>query len=163
MVLCRGCDLSLAPGGPRARTANPPGMQQRFTGERLADLKLRGVLLVIASIAVLVAVVGAILVHIVDEGIGTWGDAFWWAVSTVTTTGFGDVVPTDPAGRVVGVVLMLVGISLIPTITSLVVAVFIAQRSRENDEQDKLHRDQVLARLDELEVQLQAIAGRQTR
>ena len=121
-------------------------MQGRFSRSRLADLKLRGALLVIVAIAAAVAFIGAVVVYIVDPGIGTFGDALWWSVSTVTTTGFGDVVPTDPSGRVVGVILMMVGISLIPTVTSLVVAVFIAQRTRETEEQDRVHRDKVLAR-----------------
>jgi voltage-gated potassium channel len=135
-------------------------MKERFTGERLADLKLRGVVLVIVVIAVAAAVIAAILVRVVNPGIGTFGDAIWWAVTTVTTTGFGDVVPTNSAGRVVGVALMLVGISLIPTVTSLVVAIFIAQRSREGDELDRQARAEVLTRLDEVTARLAEIERR---
>ena len=97
---------------------------------------------------------GALLEYLVDPGIGSFGDALWWAVSTVTTTGFGDVVPTNAAGRVVGVMLMMVGISLIPTITSLVVAVFIAQRSGRRRSRTGCTETRSLARLDELEARL---------
>lgn len=128
----------------------------RFSGERLAELKLRGVLLVIIGVATVAAIVAAILQQIVDPGIGSLGDALWWAVATVTTTGYGDVVPTNSAGRIVGVVLMLVGISLIPTITSLVVTVFVAQRQRETTEADQRHREEVIRRLDLLEQRLTA-------
>jgi voltage-gated potassium channel len=130
----------------------------RFSGERLADLRLRGVLLVIVAVAAMTAFAGAVVVRLVDSGIGNFGDALWWAVATVTTTGFGDVVPTDTSGRVVGVILMFVGISLIPTVTSLIVSVFIAQRSREAAEVDRAHRDIVIQRLDQLEAHLNAIS-----
>lgn len=136
-------------------------MAGRFSGDRLADLRLRGVLLVIIGVAAVAAIAGAVFVRIVDPGIGSFGDALWWAVATVTTTGFGDVVPTDAPGRVVGVLLMFVGISLIPTVTSLVVSVFIAQRSRETAEADRLHREAVMERLDKLEAHLNAMGDAQ--
>jgi voltage-gated potassium channel len=137
-------------------------MLNRFSGERLADLKLRGVLLVIVSIAAVAALGGAVFVRLVDPGIGSFGDALWWAVATVTTTGFGDVVPTEGPGRVVGVLLMFVGISLIPTVTSLIVSVFVAQRSRETAEADRMHREEVMGRLERIEAHLASIerAGR---
>jgi voltage-gated potassium channel len=131
-------------------------MNEHLPGTRLAELKLRGVLLVIIGVAVLAAVVAALLQLLVDPDIGSAGDAFWWAVATVTTTGYGDVVPTNPAGRVVGVVLMLIGISLIPTITSLVVTVFVAQRQKETEAADRRHRDEVIERLERIESRLAA-------
>lgn len=133
-------------------------MVERLRGDRLADLKLRGMILVIVSLAAATALVGAIVVRVVNPGIGSFGDALWWAVTTVTTTGFGDVVPTDSAGRLVGIVLMMVGISLIPTVTSLIVAVFIAQRTRETTEQDRVHREAIMQRLDDLDALLSELA-----
>ena len=129
-------------------------MRERLFGRRLADIRLRGAVLVIITVAAVAAVAAAFLERLVDPGIGSAGDALWWAVSTVTTTGYGDVVPTNSAGRVVGVLLMMVGISLIPTITSLIVSVFIAQRTRESAEQDRLDRERVMGRLDDIDAHL---------
>ncbi len=131
-------------------------MRERFSRQRLADIKLRGAVLLIVAVAAIAAIVAAFVERIVDPGIGSVGDALWWAVATVTTTGYGDVVPTNSAGRVVGVLLMMVGISLIPTITSLIVSVFIAQRQRETTEEDRRHREEVLRRLDLLDKHLAA-------
>lgn len=138
----------------RPSTANRSVMRERISGRRLADIKLRGAVLLIIAVAAIAAVAAAFLELIVDPGIGSAGDALWWAVATVTTTGYGDVVPTNPAGRVVGVMLMMVGISLIPTITSLIVSVFIAQRTRETSEQDRMHREEVMQRLNEIDAHL---------
>jgi voltage-gated potassium channel len=132
-------------------------MSKRFKGERLADLKLRGAVLLIGTVAGTLAFTGAVLVRLFDSGIGSFGDALWWAVTTVSTVGYGDVVPTDTAGRLVGVALMLVGISLMPTVTSLVVSVFIAQRSRDQREAEDAHRDEVMKRLDQLASRLERI------
>ncbi|UZJ32269.1 potassium channel family protein [Streptomyces endophytica] len=43
----------------------------------------------------------------------TFGDAVWWACSTLTTTGYGDVTPITPRGRVTGAVLMVLGVALV--------------------------------------------------
>jgi voltage-gated potassium channel len=61
--------------------------------------------------------------------------AFWWAIQTVTTVGYGDVVPQDPWGRVVGSLLMLTGLSLIPTLTSVIVSTLISKRTRAQTKQ----------------------------
>jgi voltage-gated potassium channel len=44
-----------------------------------------------------------------DEGLSAW-DGIWWAVTTVTTVGYGDIQPTTTAGRAIAIVVMLVGI-----------------------------------------------------
>ena len=58
------------------------------------------------------------------------GDALWWAMQTVTTVGYGDVVPENVAGRLIGVVLMLQGIALLTVITASVTATLIDQARR---------------------------------
>src|SRR6266536_5812773 len=70
----------------------------------------------VIGIASLLAVgVAALLVYLAERGgdgpIQTFADALWWAASTITTVGYGDVYPRTAAGRGVAVLLMLVGIS----------------------------------------------------
>jgi voltage-gated potassium channel len=73
-------------------------------------------------------------------------------VTTVTTVGYGDVVPEDTAGRVVGAMLMLTGLALIPTLTSVIVSTLLSKRRREEQEiLERLEADQaaVLERIEE--------------
>ncbi|MFI0715716.1 potassium channel family protein [Streptomyces inhibens] len=48
-----------------------------------------------------------------DANIRTFGDAVWWAASTLTTTGYGDATPVTGRGRVTGVGLMFLGVALV--------------------------------------------------
>jgi voltage-gated potassium channel len=57
--------------------------------------------------------------------IKTFPDALWWAITTVTTVGYGDRYPTTGTGRLVGGALMLVGIALLGVITASIAAWFV--------------------------------------
>jgi voltage-gated potassium channel len=64
--------------------------------------------------------------------ITSFGDAVWWAVTTVTTVGYGDLAPVTTMGRVVAVALMIGGITLVGTVTATL-ASWIVQRVAEED------------------------------
>jgi voltage-gated potassium channel len=105
------------------------------------------------------------LVLTIAGGVGAWildkrdfdgiGDALWWAVQTVTTVGYGDVVPAHTVGRLIGAVLMLQGIALLTVITASVTAALIEQAR-----QRRVQSDPVLAKLDQVEARLAAIERR---
>ena len=76
------------------------------------------------------------------SNIHDYPDALWWAIVTVTTVGYGDRFPTTEGGRVVAVVLMLVGIGLIGVLTATVASVFIKEHTDANrEEYKKGHED----------------------
>ena len=101
--------------------------------ERLTLLRAIGTILTVAMILVLIA--GALARLAEPDVFTSLGLAYWWAITTVTTVGYGDVVPKDPAGRVVGALLMLTGLSLIPTLTSVIVSTLISKRTQEQTRQ----------------------------
>jgi len=73
-----------------------------------------------------------------DAQITNMIDAFWWVSATVTTVGYGDVVPVTEAGRVMGIGLMFVGISIIGVFISSLGARLVGSRikARTNVAQD---------------------------
>ena len=127
---------------------------ERHIARRLADLTLRRAVFLIATFAVVLSIGSATLEWLIDPSIGTYGDALWWATSTVTTVGYGDVVPTSAGGRIVGGLLMITGISLIPLITSAVVSILVTQRTKESREAEMREVGEIVERLDRIEAQL---------
>ncbi len=129
-------------------------MLERRLTRALTDLTLRRAIAVIVGLAFVLSVGAATFERLVDPGIGTYGDALWWAVSTVSTVGYGDVVPESAAGRIVASILMLVGLALIPLITSTVVSILVSQRTRESQKEEARDLALILERLDRIEQRL---------
>ncbi len=90
----------------------------------------RSVTVGLAVTFVLLALVGAVVIRIVDEhDFPSLGLALWWSLQTVTTVGYGDIVPTTAVGRVVGGAELVLAVSFIAFLTAGVTSVVI-ERSR---------------------------------
>lgn len=113
--------------------------------------------------AVVVATAG--VMSAVEEGgggsIDSFGDALWWAVTTVTTVGYGDYFPVTPAGRGVAAFLMVAGIALFGVLTANVAAFFIEQEQAAEVDPVVERLNEVLRRLEQIERRLdgQPISG----
>jgi voltage-gated potassium channel len=83
-----------------------------------------------------------------DGNIGSLPDALWWAVTTVTTVGYGDRFPTTAAGRGVGVALMIVGIALFGFLAGSLASFFL-ERREESEVDPKLA--EIAERLERIE------------
>jgi voltage-gated potassium channel len=75
------------------------------------------------------AVIGfGVLERIVDpKTFHTVWLGIWWAIETVTTVGYGDVVPDQPVGKIIAGVLMLGGLSLLSVVTATITSGFVAR------------------------------------
>ncbi len=78
---------------------------------------------------------GTLGFSLTEFGQGTWWQAFrqgaWWSIVTLTTVGYGDVVPNTAMGRVVGVVLMLGGVVSLSLLTATVASIFVERKFRQ--------------------------------
>ena len=118
--------------------------RQAIVDDFLAN-RAQSTLLVTILIAIVVLSVSAIVVLQVESrsdeaNILTGGDAFWWAFVTITTVGYGDHHPTTMSGRIMAMILMVVGIAIFGVLASFLSAAFIAQEEEEmSDEMLELH------------------------
>jgi voltage-gated potassium channel len=78
-----------------------------------------------ALLAALTALGGGAAFASVEKGHSTW-DGVWWAATTMTTVGYGDLYPTTPEGRVIGMLVMLIGIGFIAILTGAVAQRFLS-------------------------------------
>lgn len=90
----------------------------------------------VAITAVFVAYISAVQITISERNVDgsnikSFEDGIWWAVTTVTTVGYGDRFPTTTEGRLLAVLLMLVGISLVGVITASVASWFVKLSQEE--------------------------------
>jgi voltage-gated potassium channel len=120
---------------------------------RRATTSLRGrVAIYVVSSAVLVIFCAALAAldaerHAHRATIVNFPDALWWAASTVTTVGYGDVAPVTGEGRFVGVALMLCGIALLGIVTASLASWLIDRvRDIEADTQAITRQDIALLR-----------------
>ncbi len=77
----------------------------------------------------------------------------------MTTVGYGDIVPESPEGRVVGAMLMLTGLALIPTLTSVIVSTLISKRTQAQTRHFEGELAKSTAALERIEDQLERIEG----
>src|SRR5664280_598244 len=105
--------------------------QRRAAGYAAWERRGERPMLVLALVFLVVLVVlAAAAMYDVERrapsgNIKTFPDALWWAITTVTTVGYGDRYPTTGTGRLVGGALMLVGIALLGVITASIAAWFV--------------------------------------
>ncbi len=91
--------------------------------QRNAGTALRGrVVIFTIGATVLTIFVAALAVYDAEAGQGggidTFGDAIWWAFETITTVGYGDLVPVTITGRIVAVGLMIGGVAIIGVVSA---------------------------------------------
>ncbi len=114
-----------------------------------------GTTLIVALVTVMLS---GLIISRLDPDIGTFSEGIWWAWSTMTTVGYGDVVPQTPGARIFAALVMLFGVVLLSLVTANLAAFFIGSDvekiETEEKESDRLLKD-IAARLERIEKQLQ--------
>jgi voltage-gated potassium channel len=120
----------------------------------------------LVAVTLLVGLLAGFVVTLVDKrDFPTFGDGVWWAIVTLGTVGYGDIVPHTAWGRVVGSLVIVVGVTFIAFLTATVTSAFIAaaeQEAREIERQREVAAEEetrellrgLKAQLDEIEARL---------
>jgi voltage-gated potassium channel len=144
----------------------PKTRVDRWIDRRLSSraLRPRYAARLIAVIWLAAVVLFGVVERIVDpETFPSVWLAFWWALQTITTVGYGDVVPGEADGKAVGAMLMLGGLSLLSIITATITSAFVTRRQAELQEsgEDPVMRQlsQIESRLDRIDAELRRLGG----
>jgi voltage-gated potassium channel len=110
-----------------------PGLRQL----RRVLVQESGPLLSVLVIFLMVLFLASVTVYFLERDVqpATFGNipaALWWAVATLTTTGYGDVVPITPLGRVVAAFVMICGLGVFGLWTGILATGFAAETRRDN-------------------------------
>ncbi len=138
-----------------------PILERSMGGRQLTARRAAGV---ISIVTVILTVAGGLLIRVAEpEHFQGIGDGLWWAIQTLTTVGYGDVVPTSTLGRLIAAIVMLNGIAFLTVVTAAVTATLIEQvrrrRSGPAARAEADHEATVLERLDEISARLDRIEG----
>jgi voltage-gated potassium channel len=110
-----------------------PGLRQL----RRVLVQESGPLLSVLVIFLMVLFLAAVSVYFLERDVqpasfGSVPAALWWAIATLTTVGYGDVVPITPLGRVVAAVVMICGLGVFGLWTGILATGFAAETRRDN-------------------------------
>jgi voltage-gated potassium channel len=105
----------------------------------------------LVAVMFLVGLGGTVAVEILSpNSFESFGDAAWWSATTVTTIGYGDVVPRTGGGRVVAVFVMFASVATVSFTTAVVTASFVGFQQRRLGPETARHQELVetLARIE---------------
>jgi voltage-gated potassium channel len=111
----------------------------------------------LAAVTLSLSMIAGFVIMLVDrENFPDYGTAIWWAVVTLATVGYGDVVPGSGWGRLVGGGVILLGVTFLAFLTATVTSAFVSSeqgeaRKKELEERQAVDREvkELLARLEQ--------------
>jgi voltage-gated potassium channel len=136
--------------------------------QRAAGTAIRGrVAIYTVSAAVLLVLVASLAVleserYAPGAKITDFGEALWWSITTITTVGYGDITPVTSTGRVIAVLLMIGGISLVGSITATLASWIVQRVADEQSAEETVttaHVDALLAEIQELRSEVRRLGG----
>jgi len=128
---------------------------------RLLSPEALPVLFATALLLVLIAAAGLRTAESTEGEVLALGEAVWWAVVTVTTVGYGDIVPKTPLGKTIAGIVMVIGISFTSVLTAQIAAWLSRQNLDQSDDEIRASitrlEARVVSEVQTLRQQLQAI------
>jgi voltage-gated potassium channel len=108
-----------------------------------------------------ITIAAALVVRLFAHGeFDTFGESVWWAAQTITTVGYGDVIPQTAFSKAVAVVVMFFGVSVVALVTAVATSAVITRSQRRLAAQADSHGSEHLAALERIERRLEALEQR---
>jgi voltage-gated potassium channel len=105
----------------------------------------------LAAATLILALVSGFVMTLVDEkDFPNYGISVWWAIVTLATVGYGDVVPTTVPGRVVGSFVIIAGVTFLAFLTATVTSLFVSSDQEAARERELAQREAADKELREL-------------
>jgi voltage-gated potassium channel len=157
---------------------------RRRPGDRVAEhfrhrasraIANRTIFRYLASAMLVLSLCAGVVVGLVDrEDFHTLGDGLWWALVTLATVGYGDIVPHSAWGRVIGSIVIVMGVTFLAILTATVTSYMVSAdqdvRTAEahslgaaGDEDTRALLEQVLSRLESIEEKLDSRSDPENR
>jgi voltage-gated potassium channel len=161
-------DLESGPGDPEVRPHPPPPRRSLIQDRAAKAVASRRVFPYLAGATIALAIITGALVRIVDrKDFHSFGEGVWWAIVTLATVGYGDIVPTTPWGRVIGSIVIVFGVTFLAFLTATVTSLFVSAEQEEAAKRERQERaeseEEMRAVLRKLDERLAAIEAKLDR
>ena len=133
-------------------------IERRLSRFLREPVSVRNAASVIVMTTLVIVVIGGVSIRALDrdEYSSIW-QGMWWALQTVTTVGYGDVTPTNAAGKLVGVAVMLQGVAFVVIVTAAVTSTFVARAQAQRGADENLAEQRLEAQLQDIGRRLQGL------
>jgi voltage-gated potassium channel len=123
----------------RTEIRNTPAEVRLAARQRLAQ----STFLLVIALVLLIVIYGSVAIVLVEANapsanITSGGDAVWWAFVTIATVGYGDTYPVTGWGRVIGVAMLVAGVSLFSVLTSFLASTFLKPAEHGDEIRDRI-------------------------
>jgi voltage-gated potassium channel len=135
-------------------------IQSRLRRRAMLAVENRRVFPYLVGVIAFTSVVTGLIAYLIDrKDFPTFGIGVWWAIVTLGTVGYGDVVPHTAWGRVLGGVVIICGVTFISFLVAIVTSLFVdANRDAEREANEARHAEQ-MDLLRQLDARLGALEG----
>jgi voltage-gated potassium channel len=116
------------------------------------------IVLYLGGATFVLSLMGGVVMRLLNpDSFSSVGIGVWWALQTVTTVGYGDVVPGNGWGKFVGGIVMILGVTFLSLLTALVTSALVTGEQRRRQASEDSGHPPVHESLARIEARLEAI------
>jgi voltage-gated potassium channel len=144
----------------------PGSVRDRMRHRATVAVSNRRVFPYLVAVTAITAVVTGVIAYLIDrKDFPTVEIGIWWAIVTLGTVGYGDVVPHTTWGRVLGSIVIVCGVTFISFVIAIVTSMFVDARGAEREAASDARHQEALALLQQLNERLERLenAGTERR